>query len=57
MFSGPFDYDPAHLLALRLAYLQVYRHEDLAEQAENNRTTLVPVVPNRAMDTRLGIRL
>ena len=25
------------------------RHEDLAEQAENNRTAIVPVVPNRGL--------
>jgi penicillin-binding protein 2 len=37
------------LLALRLAYLQVYRHDDLAEQAENNRTAVVPIVPNRGL--------
>ncbi|MEJ8825468.1 penicillin-binding protein 2 [Variovorax humicola] len=37
------------LLCLRLAYLQVVRHEDLAEQAENNRTAVVPVVPNRGL--------
>jgi len=33
----------------RLVYLQVYRHADLSEQAENNRTTIVPVVPNRGL--------
>ncbi len=32
------------LLCMRLVYLQVVRHEDLAEQAENNRTAVVPVV-------------
>jgi penicillin-binding protein 2 len=37
------------LLAARLVYLQVYRHADLSEQAENNRTTIVPVVPNRGL--------
>jgi len=37
------------LLCARLVYLQVYRHADLAEQAENNRTTIVPVVPNRGL--------
>ena len=35
------------LLAARLVYLQVYRHADLNEQAENNRTAIVPIVPNR----------
>ncbi len=37
------------LLASRMAYLQIYRHEDLKEQAENNRTAIVPVVPNRGL--------
>src|SRR5665647_168780 len=37
------------LLVSRLVYLQVYRHADLAEQAENNRTTIVPLVPNRGL--------
>src|SRR5665811_2148459 len=37
------------LLAARLVYLQVYRHADLSEQAENNRTTIVPIVPNRGL--------
>ena len=35
------------LLAWRLYFLQVVRHEDLAEQAESNRTAVVPVVPHR----------
>src|SRR5919107_5865166 len=37
------------LLCARLTYLQVVRHEDLAEQAESNRTAIVPVVPNRGL--------
>jgi penicillin-binding protein 2 len=37
------------LLAARLVYLQVYRHEDLATQAEANRIAVVPVVPNRGL--------
>ncbi len=37
------------VLLLRLAYLQIYRHADLAEQAENNRTAIVPIVPNRGL--------
>ena len=37
------------LLALRLAYLQIYRYEDLNEQAEGNRTAIVPIVPNRGV--------
>lgn len=35
------------LLALRLSYLQIVRHDDLLEQAENNRTAVIPVVPPR----------
>ncbi|MEJ7932112.1 penicillin-binding protein 2 [Ramlibacter sp. AN1015] len=35
------------LLAARLAWLQVVRHEALSERAEANRTAVVPIVPNR----------
>jgi penicillin-binding protein 2 len=35
------------LLATRLVQLQVLRHEELALQAEANRTAVVPIVPNR----------
>ena len=37
------------LLAVRLVYLQVWRHDDLRAQAENNRTSIVPIVPNRGL--------
>ena len=37
------------LLASRLVYLQVVRHDDLSEQAESNRTAVVPIVPNRGL--------
>ncbi len=37
------------LVAARLFYLQVVRHEDLRAQAENNRTAIVPIVPNRGL--------
>ena len=37
------------LVTARLVYLQVLRHDDLLEQAENNRTAIVPVVPNRGL--------
>ncbi|MFO1192863.1 MAG: penicillin-binding protein 2 [Rhodoferax sp.] len=37
------------LLVARLIVLQVVRHEDLKAQAENNRTAVVPVVPNRGL--------
>jgi penicillin-binding protein 2 len=35
------------LLAARMIYLQVVRHDDLDAQAESNRTAVLPVVPNR----------
>ena len=35
------------LLGMRLFYLQVIRHDDLLAQAENNRTAILPTVPNR----------
>ena len=37
------------LLAARLVYLQVYKHEDLATQAEANRIAMLPLVPNRGL--------
>ena len=37
------------LLVSRLVVLQVLRHEDLKAQAENNRTAVVPIVPNRGL--------
>ncbi|MBU6260589.1 MAG: penicillin-binding protein 2, partial [Burkholderiales bacterium] len=37
------------LLASRLVYLQVFRHAELATQAENNRIAVVPIVPNRGL--------
>jgi len=37
------------LVVARLVYLQVTRHEDLLAQAENNRTAIVPIVPNRGL--------
>jgi penicillin-binding protein 2 len=46
------------LLVARLVWLQVVRHEDLNEQAESNRTAVVPTVPNRGLITdRHGIVL
>ncbi len=35
------------LLVLRLSYLQIVRHDDFQEQAENNRTAVIPTVPPR----------
>jgi penicillin-binding protein 2 len=37
------------LLASRLVYLQIYKHEELSTQAENNRIAVVPIVPNRGL--------
>ncbi len=37
------------LLVARLVWLQVIRHEDLDEQAEANRTAIVPIIPNRGL--------
>ena len=37
------------LLIMRLIYLKVFRHDDLLEQADNNRITAVPTVPNRGL--------
>ena len=37
------------LLLARLVYLQVFRYDDLKEQAESNRTAIVPIVPNRGL--------
>jgi penicillin-binding protein 2 len=37
------------LLLARLVYLQIVRHDDLRSQAESNRTSIVPIVPNRGL--------
>lgn len=37
------------LLIMRLIYLQIWRHDDLRAQAESNRTSIVPIVPNRGL--------
>jgi penicillin-binding protein 2 len=37
------------LLGARLVYLQVFRHEELATQAEANRIAVLPIVPNRGL--------
>lgn len=37
------------LLTARLVFLQVFRHEELSTQAENNRIAVVPIVPNRGL--------
>lgn len=46
------------LLVARLVFLQVVRHDELAEQAESNRTAVVPIVPNRGLiEDRNGVVL
>ncbi|MFM7332263.1 MAG: penicillin-binding protein 2 [Brachymonas sp.] len=46
------------LLLTRLVWLQVARHDDFEDQAESNRTAIVPIVPNRGLITdRHGIVL
>ena len=37
------------LLAARFVWLQVFKHSDYAGQAEDNRISVVPVVPNRGL--------
>ena len=37
------------LLIARLVHLQIFRHEELATQAEANRIAVVPIVPNRGL--------
>ncbi|MBC7414114.1 MAG: penicillin-binding protein 2 [Herminiimonas sp.] len=37
------------LLLSRFIWLQVYKHRDYASQAEDNRISVVPVVPNRGL--------
>ncbi|XAH24124.1 penicillin-binding protein 2 [Xylophilus sp. GW821-FHT01B05] len=37
------------LIVGRLVYLQIVRYDDLAAQAESNRTAVVPIVPNRGL--------
>jgi penicillin-binding protein 2 len=37
------------VLFARLVYLQIFRHDDLREQAETNRTAIVPIVPTRGL--------
>jgi penicillin-binding protein 2 len=37
------------LLGARLVHLQIARHDDLAAQAEGNRTAVVPIVPQRGL--------
>jgi penicillin-binding protein 2 len=45
--AGAFVLLAFSLLGARLSYLQIVRYEDLAAQAESNRTAVLPIVPNR----------
>jgi penicillin-binding protein 2 len=46
------------LLLARFVWLQAYKHRDYAAQAEDNRISVVPVVPNRGLITdRNGVVL
>jgi len=47
--AGGFELFGFALLVARLIFLQVVSHEDLATQAENNRISVVPIVPNRGL--------
>ena len=47
--AGAFVLFTFGLLAARLVHLQVYKHEELSTQAENNRIAVVPIVPNRGL--------
>ncbi|HEX6016793.1 MAG TPA: penicillin-binding protein 2 [Burkholderiaceae bacterium] len=37
------------LISARLAWLQIWRHDELSTQAEANRIAVVPIVPNRGL--------
>nr|WP_316641473.1 penicillin-binding protein 2 [uncultured Roseateles sp.] len=37
------------LLAARLVFLQIFKHEELSTRAEANRIAVVPIVPNRGL--------
>jgi penicillin-binding protein 2 len=37
------------LLGVRLAWLQIAKHDELSTQAENNRIAVVPITPNRGL--------
>ena len=46
------------VLLARFVWLQIYKHNDYAAQAEDNRISVVPVVPNRGLITdRNGVVL
>jgi penicillin-binding protein 2 len=47
--AGVFVFICFGLLLSRFIWLQVYKHNDYAAQAEENRISVVPVVPNRGL--------
>ena len=47
--AGFFVFVCFSLVAARFVWLQVYRHDHYAAQAEDNRISVVPVVPNRGL--------
>lgn len=47
--AGIFVFVCFSLLLSRFIWLQVYKHSDYAAQAEENRISIVPVVPNRGL--------
>lgn len=47
--AGFFVFVCFSLLLSRFVWLQVYKHDDYVARAENNRISLVPVVPNRGL--------
>ncbi len=46
---GAFVFICFGLLLARFLWLQVYKHSDYAAQAEDNRISVVPIVPNRGL--------
>jgi penicillin-binding protein 2 len=49
MAAGLFVLTAFGILTARLVVLQVVRHDELSTRAENNRISVVPVVPNRGL--------
>lgn len=47
--AGFFVFICFSLLLSRFVWLQIYKHDDYVARAENNRISLVPVVPNRGL--------
>ncbi|WKB51101.1 penicillin-binding protein 2 [Eleftheria terrae] len=49
LFAGAMVLVCFGLIFARLAYLQVLRYDELSTRAENNRISVVPIVPNRGL--------